>query len=152
MHEVNLELRKPFCCAFKGCGYRAAKKAKLSDHVERRHTLNRTRDFRCPFSSSKFFEKWSLTAHIQSHVQEKSLLLCQCNFKTHHASSLWNHERSVHDKTMNFKCSFRGCSLSTNWKVVLNRHSKRTIRIRSFGVPVHVLLQIVSTVLVLGAT
>ena len=83
LHETDPELRKPYRCASKGCEYRAATKTGWSTHVKRRHTLDWTRYFPCPFCSSTFYEKSDLNVHIQGHVKEKSFSCHRCNFKTH---------------------------------------------------------------------
>ena len=122
LHESNPELRKPYICTFRGCGYRAAKKAMVNYHVKRRHTTNRTRYFTCSFCSSKFYEKCALNVHIQSHVKEKRFLCHQCNFKTHHPSSLQQHVRNKDEIPIRFTCSFQGCHFSTKRNGMLSKH------------------------------
>ena len=100
-----------------------SRKTALNAHVKRRDTLNRTRDFPCPFCSSQFYEKSDLNVHIQSHVKEKRFLFHHCNFKTHSSASLRCHIYDV-DERIIFICSFPGCNFRADWKQRLKKHLK----------------------------
>ena len=124
-HEATLELRKPFLCTFEGCDYRATAKFTVTEHVNRKHTPNRTWDFQCVLCSSRFFSQTGLTAHIRNHVKEKGHKCNICDYTTHHRSYLPSHVRDVHQRLRTFTCTHPGCNFSTYYKSGFTQHSKR---------------------------
>ena len=87
--------------------------------------LDRKRDFPRPVCTSSFYDSSDLKAHIWSRMKEKSFPCHQCNFKTHCPSSLRQHVKNLHQREIDFKCSFPGCDFCTKYKKAHNQHLKR---------------------------
>ena len=123
-HDQNLEVRKPFACAFDDCKYRAAERGTLNRHIQTKHTPNKVRKFPCSLCPSRFASESLLRAHIPQHLKEKSLKCVFCKFSTHSKESLRAHVRAQHEKSVTFNCPHPGCQYKTSFRKNLNRHRK----------------------------
>ena len=125
-HETRLELQKPFPCTIENCDYRAARKHKVENHILRKHTPGRTRDFQCPMCPSRYYSNSNLKDHVdRCHIKERRFACQQCKFKAHDRAYLRLHVKTVHEKSVKFNCSFPGCDFSTCHRTSFKLHGQK---------------------------
>ena len=121
-HETTLEIRKRYCCEFNSCGRRFVSKSNLKMHIAAQHAPQRARTFQCSLCPKSFFGEQVLKTHIQIHLKELRLSCRYCKFGTHNEQSLWLHMRTLHERPVEYFCTFPGCKFSTMYSRVWKDH------------------------------
>ena len=124
--KIHLDVReKPHECKYDNCGYRTTAAAVLQRHILARHKIGgRIRNVQCALCPAKFYSRWNLESHIETHVHKKSFKCSQCKFRTSRKSALKSHVKTVHERNM-LTCPAPGCAHRTARPDTLEGHRRR---------------------------